>query len=47
MVIVAEVILIANALLSMWTILSDRGDPRDFAFHDAEIAPFRRRSRPG
>ena len=40
MVIVAEVILIANALLSMWTILSGSQDPRDFAFHDAKSRLF-------
>ncbi len=40
MVIVAEVILIANALLSMWTILSGSQDPRDFAFHNAKSRLF-------
>jgi len=35
MVIVAESLLIAQALLSMWTILSGSQDPRDFAFHHA------------
>lgn len=44
MVIVAEVILIANALLSMWTILSGSQDPRDFAFHDAKARLFGSRS---
>jgi cellulose synthase (UDP-forming) len=33
MVIVAEAILVIQALLSMWTILSGGGDPRDFDFH--------------
>ena len=36
MVIVAETILIFHALLAMWTILSGRRSPRDFAFHDAQ-----------
>ncbi|MCT9820606.1 glycosyltransferase [Microbacterium sp. W1N] len=35
MVIVAETILVAQALLAMWTILSAGTDPRDFAYHDA------------
>jgi cellulose synthase (UDP-forming) len=35
MVIVAETILVAHALLSMWTILSSGYNPRDFAYHDA------------
>ncbi len=41
MVIVAESVLIAQALLSMWTILSGSQDPRDFAFHNARAALFR------
>jgi cellulose synthase (UDP-forming) len=40
MVILAESILIAQALLSMWTILSGSQDPRDFAFHNARAALF-------
>ena len=36
MVIVAEVVLIVQALFSMWTILSGGRDPRDFAFHRAQ-----------
>jgi cellulose synthase (UDP-forming) len=36
LVIVAEVILVTHALLSMWTILSGAKSPRDFAFHDAK-----------
>lgn len=36
MVIVAEVILITQALLSMWTILSSGHNPRGFAFHHAQ-----------
>lgn len=43
LVIVAESILIAQALLSMWTILSASQDPRDFAFHDAKAKLFRER----
>lgn len=35
MVIVAESILVAQALLAMWTILSASADPRDFAYNDA------------
>jgi len=35
MVIVAETILLAQALLAMWTILSSGHNPRDFAYHDA------------
>jgi cellulose synthase (UDP-forming) len=41
MVILAESILIAQALLSMWTILSGSQDPRDFAFHNARAVLFR------
>jgi len=40
MVIVAETILVAHALLSMWTILSSGHNPRDFAYHDAETKLF-------
>lgn len=36
MVIVAEVVLITQALLSMWTILSSGHNPRGFAFHHAQ-----------
>ena len=43
MVIAAESILISQALLSMWTILSGTYDPRDFAFHHAKGAMFRAR----
>ncbi len=41
MVILAESVLIAQALLSMWTILSGSQDPRDFAFHNARALLFR------
>jgi cellulose synthase (UDP-forming) len=40
MVIVAETILVAHALLSMWTILSSGHNPRNFAYHDAETKLF-------
>ena len=40
MVIVAETILVAHALLSMWTILSSGHNPRDFAYHDAAAKLF-------
>ncbi len=43
MVILAESILIGQALLSMWTILSGSIDPRDFAFHQAKTALFHSR----
>jgi cellulose synthase (UDP-forming) len=43
LVIAAESILIFQALLSMWTILSGSQDPRDFAFHDAKAKLFRGR----
>lgn len=43
MVITAESVLIAQALFSMWTILSAAHDPRDFAFHQAHGALFRAR----
>ena len=36
LVIIAETILVAHALLSMWTILSGRQSPRNFAFHEAK-----------
>jgi cellulose synthase (UDP-forming) len=36
MVIAAESVLVAHALLSMWTILSGAKSPRDFAFHEAK-----------
>lgn len=40
LVIIAETILILQALLSMWTILSASQDPRGFAFHDAKSKLF-------
>ncbi|TFD29006.1 glycosyltransferase family 2 protein [Cryobacterium cryoconiti] len=43
MVLLAESILIVQALLSMWTILSASRDPRDFAFHLARESLFRSR----
>ncbi len=43
MVIVAESILIIQALFSMWTILSGGRDPRDFAFHHAQSMLLRQR----
>lgn len=45
LVIVAETILIGQALLAMWTILSGGQNPRDFAYHrarDALLAPHSR-----
>lgn len=36
MVIVAESILVFQALLSMWTILASGYEPRDFAYHEAK-----------
>ncbi|MBC7761637.1 MAG: glycosyltransferase, partial [Candidatus Saccharibacteria bacterium] len=36
LVITAEVILVTQALVSMWTILSGGVDPRDFAFHHSQ-----------
>jgi cellulose synthase (UDP-forming) len=36
LVITAEVILVSQALVSMWTILSGTQDPRDFAFNHAQ-----------
>ena len=40
MVIAAESVLVAHALLAMWTILSGAKSPRDFAFHAAKRALF-------
>ncbi|MET3768339.1 cellulose synthase (UDP-forming) [Marisediminicola sp. UYEF4] len=40
MVIIAEMILIVQALLSMWTILSGTQDPREFGFHQAKSELF-------
>ena len=36
LVVIAEVTLVAQALASMWTILSGGQDPREFAFHHAQ-----------
>jgi cellulose synthase (UDP-forming) len=36
LVIVAEVVLISHALVSLWTILSGGQDPRGFSFHQAQ-----------
>ncbi len=36
LVIVAESVLVMQALLSMWTILSSGYEPRDFAYHEAK-----------
>ncbi len=36
LVITAEVVLVTQALASMWTILSGGQDPRDFAFHHSQ-----------
>ncbi|MGZ8804564.1 MAG: glycosyl transferase family 2, partial [Microbacterium sp.] len=36
LVIVAEVVLVAQALVSMWTILAGGQDPRGFTFHHAQ-----------
>jgi cellulose synthase (UDP-forming) len=36
LVIVAEVMLVTQALVTMWTILSGAHDPRDFAFHHTQ-----------
>lgn len=36
LVVIAEVVLVGTALLSMWTILSGSKDPRDFLFHHAQ-----------
>ena len=38
MVIVAETVLISQALVSMWTILAGAASPRDYAFHAARDA---------
>jgi cellulose synthase (UDP-forming) len=38
MVIVAETVLISQALISMWTILAGAASPRDYAFHAAREA---------
>ena len=40
MVIAAELVLVAHALLAMWTILAGAKSPRDFAFHAAKRALF-------
>src|SRR5918995_236985 len=40
LVIAAESVLVAHALLAMWTILSGTKSPRDFAFHAAKRALF-------
>jgi cellulose synthase (UDP-forming) len=40
MVIAAESVLVAHALLAMWTILCGAKSPRDFAFHAAKRALF-------
>lgn len=42
LVIVAESVLVGQALLSMWTILSGGSDPRDFAFHHTQDTLFDR-----
>ncbi|WP_233199154.1 glycosyltransferase [Cryobacterium sp. M23] len=44
LVILAESILIFQALLSMWTILSGSGDPREFNFHQARASLVHTRS---
>ncbi|WP_426593991.1 glycosyltransferase family 2 protein [Cellulomonas sp. McL0617] len=36
MVIAAETVLVAQAILSMWTVLSSGHNPRNFAFHSAQ-----------
>ena len=41
LVVVAETCLIAQALMSLWTILSSGYDPRDFSFHHARRGMFR------
>jgi cellulose synthase (UDP-forming) len=43
LVIVAEVILVTHALLSMWTILSGAKSPRDFAFHETKSHLFHKK----
>ncbi len=40
MVIIAETVLIAQALLAMWTILSGAASPRDYAYHAAHDSLF-------
>jgi cellulose synthase (UDP-forming) len=40
LVIVAETILVAHALLSMWTILSGRESPKNFGYHEARRLMF-------
>lgn len=40
LVVVAESILVLNALIAMWTILSGGRDPRDFAVHRAQAGLF-------
>lgn len=40
MVVVAEAVLVGQALLSMWTILSSGHEPRGFAFHHAKERMF-------
>ena len=42
LVVVAELILVVHALLSMWTILSGTKGPRDFAFYEAKSDLFDR-----
>ncbi len=42
LVIVAESVLVGQALLSMWTILSGGADPRDFGFHHTQDTLFDR-----
>ncbi|MEJ3404060.1 glycosyltransferase family 2 protein [Rathayibacter sp. YIM 133350] len=42
LVIVAEVVLVSQALVSMWTILAGGRDPRDFTFHHAQERLFDR-----
>lgn len=44
LVIVAETILVSQALLSMWTILSGAKSPRDFAFYDAQRELFSKKA---
>ena len=40
LILTAEAVIIGNALLSMWTILSSGYDPHDSAFHEAAAALF-------
>jgi len=40
LVITAEFVLVTQALVSMWTILSGGNDPRDFSFHHAQERMF-------